>query len=245
VLVLVVVFAFVGAGLVMAVPRLGEWALVKLPLDSSVPSEDLKAWLGGWHLESLMCAVSVAAVVTVLLWSLVRRRRWVVLWVALLPVTLQVNAATWIFSLLNDYRSMRPTADVCQRLRAQHPQATILLYALSGTGTSWYAHDTTLLAPRTPTEVLALLDRGGEVFLLTEASHLKELLAAYPRLGEVIPQEEKAGVRRILILRTGSGEGASGSLGPRGPGGSPLEGESSPAGASGPAGAGETGAELP
>ena len=251
VLLLVTVLVLVGAGLVFATPRLGEWAVGKLPLDSSVPTEDLEAGLAGWHLESLMSAVSVAAVGVGLLWSFARRRRWVVLWVALVPVTLQVNAVAWVFSLLNHYRSMRPTADVCREIRAEHPQATILLYALSGTGTSWYAHDTTLLAPRTPKEVLALLDRGGETFLLTEASHLKELLAAAPALGrapglgEVPPQEGKAGVRRILILRTGSGEGASGSLGPRGSGGSPLGGESSPAGASRPAGVREAGAELP
>jgi len=163
--------------------------------------------LAGWHLKGLISAVSLAVVGGGLLWSFVRRRRWVWLWVVLLPVTLQVNAATWVFSLLNHYRSMRPVADICRELRAQHPQATILLYALAGTGTSWYADDTTLLAPRTPKEVLALLDRGGETLLVTEASHLDELAAADPRFREFPREGKRAGVRRILILRTASGAG--------------------------------------
>jgi 4-amino-4-deoxy-L-arabinose transferase-like glycosyltransferase len=209
VLLLVTLLALVGAALVLAIPGLGERALAHVPLDSSVPVQDLGAGVVGWRLDGLISAVSLAAVAGGLLWSLIGRRRWVWLWVVLVPVTLQANAAAWVFPLLNQYRSMRPTADICRELRAQHPQATILLYALTGTGTSWYAGDTTLLAPRTPKEVLALVDRRGETFLLTEASHLDELVAADPRLGQFPREEKKAGVRRILVLDIGSGEGPS------------------------------------
>jgi len=209
VLVLMTVLAMGGAGLVLSIPGLGEWTLAHAPLDRSVPASEFGAGLTGWHLASLFFAVSLVVVAGGLVWSLARHRRWVGVWVFLVPIALQVNAAAWVFPMLNSYRSMRALAVICQDIRAQHPQAAIALCDLSWTGTAWYARDTNFLTPAGPKDILALLDQKGETFVLGEASYLESSFADEPRFREFPREEKKAGIRRILILRNASGGGST------------------------------------
>jgi len=200
VLCLVTVLAGALATGVAAVPGLGSWVIEHAPGKSSVPAQDRLAALAAWRLPFAALAGSLFAVGMGLAWSLRRRHRGVMFWLAVALVVLQVHAAVWVFPMMNQFRSMRPVAEICRELRSQHPEATIATHDLFWTAIAWYARTTDIAQADAPKEVLALLATDQQAFVIVEASRLEELRSRDAYLGEYWYDERRAGVRRIGIL---------------------------------------------
>jgi len=194
-----VLVAVVATGLA-ATPQMDAWVIAHTPGKSAVPGADRLATLLQWRLGFAALSGSLLVVAVGLVWSLCRRRRWVVLWLALAPLVLQAHSALWIFSMMNEFRSMRPVAQLCRQLRSRYPQATIATYNLSWTGIAWYAETADIDQKEKPKDVVALLETESPTFVLMEASRLEKLKGPLPRLGDFPHTQRKAGARRIVIL---------------------------------------------
>jgi len=183
-----------------ALPWLGEWVIEHAPGKSSVPVADRLAALASWRWGFGALAVSLLAAAAGVAWSLRRGSRWVGFWLALAPIVLQAHAALWVMPMMNRFRSMRPVAEICQQLRADHPQATVATHDLFWTAIAWYAQTTEIDQVDRPKEVLALLESEPPAFVLVEASRLERLRTRDPRFAELPREARKAGVRRIVIV---------------------------------------------